>query len=184
MKIRMLTFAAMLALLAGCSRTTLLTLEIDILPLLGDVASGIFPATTGSVDLPDADGLESVQLGVPIELFTGLERVALVGEGTFMLTGTEPVTIVFSLFIAEGPSAFAATDPIVLSLALQPGVATDLPVGFVLSSEQSQALFARLVDGDFRLGIRLAASGTGTVDYQLGQFDVSVSVQAGTLLPF
>gem|GEM_PF-5917520 len=185
-----LPWAILLLLLGACSKGTVLTFAVDALPFLTDEdrQGQLGVGQNTSLELPDARGLSSADLGVPSALFTSIAGLALELDGSFALSGTtEDLTVTLGLYLGDGDSAFQATAPVTETVMLSPGPIQQRRVQFDLDESADPELFALIHSGNFLIGVRLTmvSPATGaTLDYTLTAFQLGVSLRSGPLFPF
>jgi hypothetical protein len=173
-----------LALLSGCSRHTLITVEVDLLSLLDPgTTSGTFTLATSEFRLPDEDGYHSNELGLPPQVLEGLvgfsaDLVATLTSNA--ASGSEQVTV--DLHIVEGDDATPFdTTPVASSTAtISPGATQTLDFAVDVNDDVNAWVLELLKTGDFRVAFRLeyvAGPSASGVDYRLDEVDVRMSAR-------
>lgn len=185
------TILLCLALLAGCSRSTVLTLEVDALAMMDTSRfSGTLALDEPELYLPGAEGLSSGDLGLTPDAFRDLEGIEAHFVASLQLAGTdgeEEVTL--SLHIAAGRDAspFDA-DPVAIRTAtLAAGEPTDFPFDLVIDEQVNAAALAILRSGEFSIGLVLArdvAGGASEISYELVELGLKLPAKMTGLLPF
>lgn len=181
-----------LVLLAGCSRSTLLTVDTNVLPFLAPgQLEGTIPVDSRTL-LPHEDGLSSSELGIPADLQHLLKQFAVHLEVSLTATGaSSEQTLIAAFHVApEADGNLFGSEPLAeerIALAGAGGTA-NLELGFALSEADNPDAFELLRSGAFLLGLSLSHSAAepGTeafsVAYKLVEFNVIASTRSADLL--
>jgi hypothetical protein len=179
-----------LALLAGCSRSTVLTLDVDVLAFLPtDSLEGSLPIS-GEVFVPSAEGLAGSELGVGQEVLHELLRFEVqlaVQLSSDNADDNETVMLAFHLAPEKGDpySSPAIAQETVLLAGGEPAL-VDLTAS--ISETEDKAVPEMLRKGNFRFGIRLnreaAGADAGDLHYTLEVLDLRASTRGASLIGF
>lgn len=176
-----------LALLAGCSRNTIFTLDVDALLLLpAENLEGSLPINAHAY-IPTAEGLFSRDLGIDGALLRELRHFEVqlaLRVATDSTSGSEDVTVAFHLTSGNG-NPFSAPATAQETVTLVAGGPVLIDTALIISETDNKALLDVLRKGDFRLGIELIRDGgAGNLHYTLETLEVKVSTRGGSLIGF
>lgn len=182
-------FVATVLLLAACSRSTVYTLDADILSFTNEAERQGEISALGDFRFPDEDGASSSELGLSPELARTLERLSVdlaVSLTSTAATGDTDVSLDFHIAEDSAGNPFDETPLGSGSVTLAPGESDILTLQFEVSEAENPDLLNRLQAGDFSLGIRLqvTSTGTGSVDYRLERLQAALAVRPGALFSF
>ena len=189
---RTLFASLLLALvLSACGRTTRLNADVNVLPFLseGNKFTEAFVSTGLELELPDAEGLDAGELGLPTQVLENLDGLELRFSSKLTLSSANSdLDAKFELFISDSAPIFNAT-PISIATSLSPNTEQTLDFNLALSSEENSELFELVKTGDFRLGARVTTSGnesdtTGKISSELTRFNLIFSADLSTVLSF
>lgn len=171
-------------LLAGCSSSTLYTLEFDVLSYMDEDREGTIPV--GDAHLPSEDGISSDEFGLGPDFMASLERFEIDFAGTLTLDvgTTEDATLALHVSAGRDSDPFLAPPVAEISVDLVAGEPVPVVFAAQISESENADVLATLRSGDFSLGVSMAASAPGAVDYVVERLDLTVSVRPGALLPF
>jgi hypothetical protein len=189
---RNLALAALsLALLAGCSRHTAITVEVDLRSFLAEEdRSGELSVLADEYFLPDDQGVSAAELGFPVQFLELLESFTLDLSAALTsnaASGSEQVTVGFHLSDSADASPFASPALVESTVSLDPGETEQLDFSIVISSSENAEELATLRSGDFRIGVRLeyvAGPDASGVDYRLDVVNVSITALPRELILF
>lgn len=179
-------FVATALLLAGCSRSTVYTVDADILSFTNEAERQGEVSALGDFRFPDEDGAGSSELGLSSDLARTLERLSVdlaVSLTSTAATGSTDVSLDFHIAGDSADNPFDEPPVGSGSVSLAPGESDLLALQFEVSEADNPDLLSRLQAGDFRLGVRLqvTSAGTGSVDYQLERLQAALAVRPGAL---
>lgn len=189
---RTLLLTLLLALvLSACGRTTRLNADISVSPFLSDAdkqGEG-FLAAGLALDLPDEEGIDGSELGLPSDVLENLDRLELDFSTDLTLSSTtDDITASLELYVSDSAPVFA-TEPIRAEAALSPDVKQSVDFNLALSSEENAELFKLLQSGDFRFSARIATSSdnpkaVGKVSSEITAFNLRFSADLSSTLSF
>lgn len=185
---------ALVLVLTGCSRGTLITLDLETLAFLeSDDREGTIPVVNlETLELPGA-GAALADVGLDGEIASSLRSLGVAIEGTLALQpGAPDATITVAIFLGSTTDLLYALDPLTfVDVALSGTTEQPFALSIVVDEDVAPSALALLRSGDAVIGLQLAVS---TLDlssaqaaeavYTIEALDLTASVLASDLLPF
>ena len=181
----------MVLMLSACGRTTRLNADVNVLPFLseGDKFTEAFVSSGLELELPDAEGFDANEFGLPAQVLENLDGLELDFSSKLTLSSASSnLDAKLELFISDSAPVFDAT-PIGVDASLSPNTEQTLDFNLVLNSEENAELFELVKTGDFRLGVRITTSGdeddnTGKISSEITKFNLIFTADLSTVLSF
>lgn len=178
-------------ILSACGRTTRLNADVNVLPFLaeGDRFAEAFVSSGLDLELPDAEGFNAGEFGLPVQVLENLDGFELDFSSKLTLSSASSnLDAKFELFISDSAPIFDAT-PISVDASLSPNAEQTLDFNLVLNNEENTELFELIKTGDFRLGVRIKTSGgegdsSGKISSEITKFNLIFSADLSTVLSF